>query len=91
MNAECIHAVKIMLEAILGRTERSIMTFHHHEAKYVDGVLVRECNHCCEDLMHESHLRSPNHYTHHPNYPDKPLSIRQAAERIGRSNDEYLG
>ena len=26
-----------------------------------------------------------------PNYPDKPLSIRQAAERIGRSNDEYPG
>ena len=30
---------------------------HYHEAKYVDGVLVRECNRCGGDLMHESHIR----------------------------------
>lgn len=38
------------------------LTPHYHQAKYVDGVLVRECNLCEHDLMHESHFRSPNHH-----------------------------
>jgi len=40
------------------KTNRSTaIDTHYHQAKYVEGILVRECNQCGEDLMHESHLR----------------------------------
>lgn len=38
---------------VLGLLEESD---HYHEAKYIGGELVRECNRCGEDLMHRSHV-----------------------------------
>lgn len=63
-----------MEETTMSEQAGRMKTFHHHEAKYVDGVLVRECNHCGEDLMHESHLRSRQ-----PLHPPPELS-RKATE-----------
>jgi hypothetical protein len=45
-------------KAVKAEDKPQTQPLHYHEAKYVDGELVRECNKCGQDLMHFSHRRT---------------------------------
>jgi hypothetical protein len=59
----CIHygirkRLREAIVAVKAEEKPQTLPLHYHEAKYIDGELVRECNKCGQDLMHFSHRRS---------------------------------